>query len=143
MINVYRYGVTIYGGTDDEQNEDLIVIGNSEKNRKEYFQYMSRFSSYSLISKHKFSADEVMERFSLSVSHIEEILNGVNLELEDCDSFNDDYFEGCKLSIEELRTKRKIDSEDFDAKGIIEKIAKEHAITPKRKEALIRCIEKL
>ena len=145
MIDVYRYGVTVYEW-DDTQDENLIVIGNNKKQRREQTKgtYASSYStSCSLISKHKFPAEEVMERFNLSESDIDEILNGENLELEDCDLFNNDYFDDCKLTIEELRNKRKIDAQDFDAKGIIEKIAKEHTITPKRKEDLIKWLERL
>jgi len=53
------------------------------------------------------------------------------------------YFDECKLSIKELREKRKIDSEPFDADEIISKIASEYVLTPKRKEALFKSIKKL
>ena len=131
---------------DDTQDENLIVIGNNKEQLNEQVKKTStpsQVTSYSLLSKSTFSAEEVMERFNLSQSNIDEILNGENLELEDCDLFSNDYFDDCELTIEELRNKRKIDAQDFDAKGIIEKIAKEHTITPQRKKDLIKWLERL
>ena len=81
-----------------------------------------------------------MERFGLSESTIDEILGGENLELDKYDLSGKDYFTDCKLSIEELREKRRIDSEPFDAEDIISKIASEYVLTPKRKASLIRLL---
>jgi hypothetical protein len=145
MIDVYRYGVTIYEW-DDTQDEDLIVIGNNEKQREEQVKktyYSSHSISYSLISRHKFPAEEVMERFNLSESDIEEIVNGENLELEDDVLFSTDYFDDCKLSIEEIRSKRIIDAGDFDVEGIIAEISSKYILTPKRKDILIDSLNKL
>ena len=47
------------------------------------------------------------------------------------------------MPIEELREKRRIESEPFDAEEIIRKIASEYVITQRRKESLIKIINKL
>ena len=90
-------------------------------------------------------SSEVMERFNLCESEIDDILNDDNLELDDWDlkrPARTDYFEECKLTIEEVRTKREIDKEPFDAESIISKIASEYVLTPKRKASLIKIINK-
>ena len=108
-------------------------------------------SDYTLKRSFKISSSEVMERFGLIESTINEILGGKNIEkYYDID----DAFRDCGLSIEELREKRKIDSEKlkadekidsepFDAEKIISKITSGYALTPKRKEALIESIRML
>lgn len=57
---------------------------------------------------------------------------------------DDDYdYSETYMSIEELRDQRAIESEPFDAKEIISKIASEYVITPRRKASLIEIINKL
>lgn len=155
-IGVYCYNVTIENhngavGTISSEDEQLIIIGINEESleeRTEEEHYeddgFMRSTTYSLVFKEEgWTSDEVMERFNLSEYEIEEILDGENLELDDWDLRGTYYFYECKLSIKELREKRKIDSEPFDADEIISKIASEYVLTPKRKEALFKSIKKL
>jgi hypothetical protein len=153
-IGVYCYEVEIsdhnMDGVIHEETESLIIIGNNEESRNESTEdgdseqegYM-RSNEYTLESSFEMRSSEVMERFGLSESKIDKILGGENLELDDWDLEGTDYFSDCELSIEELREKRKIDSEPFDAEEIISKITSEYVITPKRKKALLEIIEKL
>jgi hypothetical protein len=150
-IGVYCYDVEIEsgncGGTIATKTEKLIIIGNNEEqleeqteDRQEDDEGYADFYTYDLIHSAEFFADEIMERFGLSESTIDEILGGENLELDKYDLSGKDYFSDCKLSIEELREKRRIDSEPFDAEDIISKIASEYVLTPKRKASLIRLL---
>jgi hypothetical protein len=57
---------------------------------------------------------------------------------------DDDYiYDETYMSIEELRERRGIESDPFDAEEIISKIAREYVITPRRKDSLIEIINKL
>ena len=57
---------------------------------------------------------------------------------------DDDYiYDETYMSIEELRERRGIESEPFDAEKIIIKIAREYVITPRRKDSLIEIINRL
>ena len=153
-IGVYCYEVEIsdhnMDGVIHEETESLIIIGNNEESRNESTEdgdseqmgYM-RSNEYTLESSFEMRSSEVMERFGLSESKIDKILGGENLELDEWDLRGEDYFSDCELSIEELREKRKIDSEPFDAEEIISKITSEYVITPKRKKALLEIIAKL
>ena len=161
QIGVYCYDVKTWDADDDIIDEKLIIIGNNEEKIKERIEdgiqdfYSGETSDYTLKRSFKISSSEVMERFGLKFGLIEstinEILGGKNIE-EYYDI--DDAFRDCGLSIEELREKRKIDSEKlkadekidsehFDAEEIISKITSEYALTPKRKEALIESIRML
>lgn len=155
-IGVYCYDVTIENhngavGTISSEEEQLIIIGINEESleeRTEDEDYedegFMRTTTYSLeFEEEDWTSDEVMERFNLSEYQIKEILDGENLELDNWDLRGKDYFYECDLSIEELREKRKIDTEPFDADEIISKIASEYVLTPKRKSALVKSIEKL
>ena len=155
-IGVYCYDVTIEKhngavGTISSEEEQLIIIGINEESleeRTEDEDYedegFMRTTTYSLeFEEEDWTSDEVMERFNLSEYQIKEILDGENLELDNWDLRGKDYFYECDLSIEELREKRKIDTEPFDADEIISKIASEYVLTPKRKSALVKSIEKL
>ena len=154
-IGVYCYDVTIENhngavGTISSEEEQLIIIGINEESleeRTEDEDYedegFMRTTTYSLEFEEEWTSDEVMERFDLSESQIEEILDGENLELEEWELDGTDYFNECKLSMEEIIEKRKIDTEPFDADEIISKIASEYVLTPKRKSALVKSIEKL
>ena len=156
-IGVHCYDVKTWDADDDIHDEKLIIIGNNEEKIKERTKdgtqdfYSGETSDYTLKRSFKISSSEVMERFGLRESTINEILGGKNIE-EHYDI--DDAFRFCGLSIEELREKRKIDSEKlkadekidsepFDAEKIISKITSEYALTPKRKEALIELIRML
>jgi len=56
----------------------------------------------------------------------------------------DDYiYEETYMSIERLREKRKINSQPFDADDLISKISSKYVITPERKKALLKSINKL
>lgn len=155
-IGVYCYDVEIENhngavGTISSEEEQLIIIGINEESleeRTEDEDYedegFMRTTTYSLeFEEEDWTSDEVMERFNLSEYQIKEILDGENLELDNWDLRGKDYFYECDLSIEELREKRKIDTEPFDADEIISKIASEYVLTPKRKSALVKSIEKL
>lgn len=153
-IKVYCYRVSIesanVGGTISEKKEDLIIIGNNEEQLKKKTRWRqvdqegyADLYDYTLVYSAEFHSDEVMERFDLSESQIEEILEGENLELDDWDLDGTDYFDECALSMEEIIEKIRIDSEPFDADEIISKIASEYVLTPKRKSALLKSIEKL
>ena len=153
-IWVYRYRVDIsdynMDGVINEETESLIIIGNNEESRDERTEDedseqmgYSRSTEYTLWRSFEMRSSEVMERFDLSESEIDEILGGENLELDDWNLEGTDYFSDCELTIEELREKRRIDSEPFDAEEIISKITSEYVITPKRKKALLEIIEKL
>jgi hypothetical protein len=153
-IGVYCYEVEIsdhnMDGVIHEETESLIIIGNNEESRNESTEdvdseqegYM-RSREYTLESSFEMRSSEVMERFGISESKIDEILGGENLELDDWDLEGEDYLSDCDLSIEKLREKRKIDSEPFDAEEIISKITSEYVITPKRKKELLEIIAKL
>lgn len=152
-IGVYCYEVEIEwleieGNYYDDKKENLIVIGNN-KDRLEkvtednYEESTGRDYTYNLEGEYLLDKDEVIERFGLSESAIEDILNGENLELKDWRLKDTDYYSDCKLSIKELREKRGVDSETFDSDEIISKIASEYVLTPKRKEALIKSIQGL
>ncbi|MSP69700.1 MAG: hypothetical protein EXR20_05455 [Bacteroidetes bacterium] len=156
-IGVHCYDV--YDADDDIHGEKLIIIGNNEDQLEErtedgiqYFDSGGKTFEYTLKRSFKISSSEVMERFGLRESTINEILGGENIELANYEIA--DAFRDCGLSIEELREKRKIDSEKlkadekidsepFDAEEIISKITSEYALTPKRKEALIESIRML
>jgi len=156
-IGVYCYDVTVENhngavGTISSEEEQLIIIGINEEELEERTQdedaedegFMTT-TSYYLVSEEEMPSDEVMERFNLSESQIKGILDGENLELDDWDlkrPGRTDYFHECGLTIEEVREKRKIDSEPFDAEEIISKIASEYVLTPKRKASLIEIINK-
>ena len=153
-IGVYCYRVSIesanVGGTISDREENLIIIGNNKEQlekqtrwRQEDQEGYADLYDYTLVYSSEFHSDEVMERFDLSESNIEEILDGENLELEDWELEGTDYFNECKLSMEEIEEKRKIDSEPFDADEIISKIASEYVLTTKRKALLVKSIGKL
>ena len=152
-IGVYCYRVSIesanVAGTISEKEENRIIIGNNEEQLEEQTEWRQEdqegyadMYDYTLVYSAEFHSDEVMERFDLSESQIEEILEGENLELDDWDLDGTDYFNECKLSMEEIIEKRRIDSEPFDAESIISKIASEYVLTPKRKASLIKIINK-
>ena len=151
-IGVYCYEVTIEKhngavGTIASEDEYLIVIGNDEESLAEKTEDEDEedegfmvSTSYNLVRSMELYPSEVEERFKLSESAIEDILNGENLELHDWSLKRNDYFDECKLTIEDLREQRKIDAEPFDEDEIISKIASEYVLTPKRKGALIKSI---
>jgi hypothetical protein len=153
-IGVYCYEVEIschnMDGVISEKTEELIIIGNNkesidestEDSDSEEMGYL-KSKEYTLKKSFVMISDEVMERFGLSKSKIDEILGGVNLELDNWDLRGKEYFSDCFISIQELREKRRVDSEPFDAEEIISKIASEYTLTPKRKKSLIKSIEKL
>ena len=156
-IGVYCYDVTVENhngavGTISSEDEQLIIIGINEEELDERTEdedaedegFMTS-TRYTLVRSMELHSSEVMERFNLCESEIDDILNDDNLELDDWDlkrPARTDYFEECKLTIEEVRTKREIDKEPFDAEGIISKIASEYVLTPKRKASLIKIINK-
>lgn len=153
-IGVYCYTVSIesanVGGTISQKYENRIIIGNNEEQLEEQTEWRQEdqegyadLYDYTLIYSAEFHSDEVMERFDLRESKIEEILEGENLELDDWDLDGTDYFDECALSMEEIIEKRRIDSEPFDADEIISKIASEYVLTTKRKSALLKSIGKL
>ena len=155
-IGVYCYDVTIENhngavGTISSEEEQLIIIGINEESLEERTEdedypddgFMRTTTYFLEFEEEDWTSDEVMERFNLSEYQIKEILDGENLELDNWDLRGKDYFYECDLSIEELREKRKIDTEPFDADEIISKIASEYVLTPKRKSALVKSIEKL
>ena len=151
-IGVYCYDVKVYDRDDSDHDEKLIIIGNNEEKIKERTKDGEIYSDlyyYTLERSFEISSSEVMERFDLDKLDVDRILGGENIS-STCPGF----FRDCGLSIEELREKRKIasekfdsdkkiDSEPFDSDDIISKIASEYALTPKRKEALIRSIHEL
>jgi len=152
-IGVYCYEVEtewyeVEGNYYDSKKENLIVIGNNKDELEErteggYDEDDEKDYTYNLEGEYILFKDEVIERFGLSESAIEDILNGENLELKDWRLKDTDYYSDCKLSIKELREKRGVDSETFDPDDIISKIASEYVLTPKRKEALIKSIQGL
>jgi len=153
-IGVYCYDVEVESGncagTISSENKKLIIIGNNEEQLEKQTEWSQHDQEgyadcydYSLSHSIEIDKSEVMERFGISESKIDEILGGENLELDEWDLRGEDYFSDCELSIEELREKRKIDSEPFDAEEIISKITSEYVITPKRKKALLEIIENL
>ena len=153
-IVVYRCKIYWYDAFNDTgDTENLIIIGiNKESidllindtnkaancNRGDSLEYDLR-----LKKKYFFRAEEVAERFNLSESQIDKILSGENLKLDDLYLDDTDYLSDLKLSIEEIREKRIIDSEPFDVEEIVYKISKGYLITPKRKKDLLACIKKL
>jgi len=87
-IGVYWYDVEVYSGPrDDCHHEKLIIIGNNEEKIKERTEDdihnlgSGEVAYYSLLHSIKIDKSEVMERFGLSETKINEILGGKNLEL--------------------------------------------------------------
>lgn len=152
-IGVYCYEVEIEryeveGNYYDTETENLIVIGINKDELEErteggYDSDEEKDYTYNLEGEYLFDKDEVIERFGLSEEDIASILEGENLELEDWRLEDTDYYSDCKLSIEELREKRAVDSEPFDFDDIISKITSECVLTPKRKKDLIKSIQGL
>jgi hypothetical protein len=153
-IGVYCYEVEVschnMDGVISEKTEELIIIGNNKESIEESTEdsdseemgYL-KSKEYTLKKSFVMISDEVMERFGLGKSEIDKILGGENLELDKWDLRGTEYFSDCFIPIKKLREKRRIDSEPFDAEEIISKIASEYPLTPKRKESLIKSIEKL
>ena len=142
-IGVYCYKRTNHcDGGALVNSRNLILIGNNEEKlerRTRYYRGSDGWSTnYTLHHSAELHGEEIMERFNLSKSDIEDILNGKNKELEVTD-----YFDECKLTIEELREQRNIDSEPFDVDDIISKISSEYVLTPKRKKTLLESINKM
>lgn len=152
-IGVYCYEIEIckfeYEGSYYKYNkENLIVIGNNkdelEKTTKNHYNDNTEEEyDYKLEGEYIFFESEIIERFGLRKNHIKSILEGVNLKMDNYDLKETDCFTDCKLSIEELRKKRGVDLETFDSDDIMSKIASDYILTPKRKEALIKSIQKL
>jgi len=97
---------------------------------------------YDLILSKEMTTDEIEERYPLV--DIESVLNGEKLELEvDGYDFDQEEFDQTFLSIEELRKQKQKDAEPFDAEGIVNKIASENNLTPKKIDALIKLLKKI
>ena len=150
-IGVYCYDVEVEScncaGTISSEDKSLIIIGNNKEQLEEKTEWRqvdqegyADCYDYSLSHSIEINKSEVMERFNLDEEDIENILGGENLELDDWDLDGTDYFSDCALSIEELREKRRIDSEPFDAEEIVSKITSEYVITPNRKKELLEII---
>ena len=142
-IGVYCYKMTHHcDGGAVVNSRNLILIGNNEEKlerRTEYYHGSDGWgTNYTLHHSAELHGEEIMERFNLSEIDIAAILYGKNLELE-----NTDYFNECKLTIDELRERRRINSEPFDADDLISKISSEYVLTPERKKALLKSINKL
>ena len=95
----------------------------------------TRTKKYKLKSSKEIYQYELVERFNLTESQIEEILSGEDLELSYYDLCDTDYFYECRLTIEQLRDKRKKDTEHFDSKEALKKIIGD--VNTPRKAALL------
>ena len=152
-IWVCCYNVIIFDNGWDvhsEEVKELIIIGidkesikDSKYSSKSEMEGFTRTKKYKLKTSKEISKHELTKRFDLSESQIKEILGGKNLELSYYDLEGTDYFYECKLSIEEIIEKRRIDTEPFDVEEIVNKISSEYVLTPKRKKDLLAYIKKL
>ena len=139
------YDVIIFdSGWDVHQKEvkNLIIIGidkesikNSVGPSKHAMEGFTRTKKYKLKSSKEIYQYELVERFNLTESQIEEILSGEDLELSYYDLCDTDYFYECRLTIEQLRDKRKKDTEHFDSKEALKKIIGD--VNTPRKAALL------
>lgn len=152
-IGVYCYEVEntseSLNGVISTKYKNLIIIGNNEvelEDRTEYYRRSGESIKHILVHSAELHGEEIRERFNLDEYSISHFLGGENLELDHLDldlPHNRGLFDECKLTISEIRERRRIESEPFDAEEIIRKIASEYVITPRRKESLIEMINKL
>jgi hypothetical protein len=105
-------------------------------------------TTYKLRLVREMTIDEIEERYILFDSKIESILEGEDLILDNWDLSRgipldkNDYSETF-LDIEELRKQREKDDEPFDAQEIVNKIASENKLTPKKIDALIELLKEI
>ena len=126
---------------DDDEDVLGVLISDNEESIERYTERQEiKYSDYCLDYDDiiEMSEYEARERYGNGRIDILRKEDGFVHELEDNHIYNETF-----MSIEELRERRGIESEPFDAEEIIRKIASEYVITPRRKEALIEIMNKL
>ncbi len=128
---------------DDDDDEDVlgVLISDNEESIERYTERQEiKYRDYCLDYDDiiEMSEYEARERYGNDIIDILRKEDGYVEELEDNHIYDETF-----MSIEELRERRGIESEPFDAEEIIRKIASEYVITPRRKESLIEIMNKL
>jgi len=91
----------------------------------------------------KYTKERERKEWQCCLDH-EDLIEYILSEEGFIEELKDDYiYDETYMSIEELRERRGIESDPFDAEEIISKIAREYVITPRRKDSLIEIINKL
>ena len=118
-----------------------VLISDNEKSLEEYAEKFRKRNHECLLDlKYTIDMEESEARERYGDDLISTILRNDEYV---ADNDNDYIYDETYMSIEKLRKKRKINSEPFDADDLISKIAKKYVITPERKKALLKSINKL